>query len=105
MSANKVFGSLASLTIGSLLGAGLIASPTVATAGDHGAAHEAAKHAAHAEGMAGHAAAEVEAHAEKAEAAAGMAQHKAEKTVEDAKAAAHGEAKCSGEHKCSGEKE
>ena len=112
MSANKVFGSVASLTIGTLLGVSLVAAPSVTVAGDHGVTHEAAKHAAQAEGMAGQSGAKaayhagtVQAHAEKAEHAAGVVQHHAEKMVEDAKAAAYGEDSCEGGGNCEGDTE
>ena len=71
----RVFGSFATLTIGSILGAGLVAAPASLKAADHDAAHTMDKHAEHAQKK-------VEHHAAKAEQVAGQAQNKAEKVTE-----------------------
>ena len=112
-SQKKIFGSVATFTIGSILGASLMGAPLTARAEGTGAAAAAtdhlAKKAEHHAAKAEHHAAKAEHHAakaaEKAEHHAAKAEHKAEKAAEHAKAAASGESKCAGEHKCSGEKE
>lgn len=100
MSSNKkVFGSLATLTIGSILGAGIVGAPLPLRAEEHAAGSAVAHHVGDAEkAAAGHVA---KAEHEMAEADA-KAEDAADKAEEHAKDAVSGEGKCSGEHKCSG---